>query len=161
MNLYTVLIFIPIIILCFKFYLWVDNIWLSLLCRKVLAVISNGAMTKLWQPVLHWMPITLRLVVTCMKQVTKAMVQRVFLPVSNVAKKGIGRKIALCLHLILLLIQEEGLLHQQVPVTSVVSLGIGQGTALLFRMWMFDRSGKPIYGTVCKSSSLYGGLCSW
>ena len=109
--------------------------------REVLVGFSNGAMIKLYQ---LGSQLVLRGVITAPPmQASKAMGHRVVLPVSNVARKGIGQKIARCLHPNPLLIQEEGLLHQ-VPVISVVSLVTGQETALLVKIQKYGRDGKPV-----------------
>ena len=92
---------------------------------------SNGAMIKLYQLVSQLM--LLVVLTPPPMQASKAMGHKVLLPVSNVARKGIGQKIARCLHPIPLLIQEEGLLHQG-PVINVVCLVTGQETALLAKI---------------------------
>lgn len=64
-------------------------------------------------------------------QATQATTSELDLPVLKGARKGIGREIVPFLRRILQLSWEEDLLPQA-HATNVVSLGTGQGTALLF-----------------------------
>lgn len=102
---------------------------------------SNGAMIKLYQ--LGPQSVLQGVITPPAMQASAAMVHKIILPVTDVAKKGIGQKIARCLHPIPLLIREEVLLYQ-VPVINVVSLVTGQETALLVKIQKHGRDGKAI-----------------
>lgn len=110
-------------------------------------VTSNGAMT-IWQQ-LVFQQVPLRSITASMTQAAKAMAQ-VDHPVSNVARRDIGRRTALCLHvarrdigrktalclhltILPLQVEVESYLHL-VLVTSAARQGTGQKIAFLLEM---------------------------